>query len=676
MIMFYNVSLPPLPGFKGMAWKEGEQPAIILDMGAPANISAIEASFAGNCRAALPDAVYYHARKGKYRVYGLVNYDHCSGGMTFYSKAWQARPPEMSKIIPRGAGAASMAYMPNERAVLLLWEGRLYKIDRYTARVKMALPLAGRAVFAGQNIYVAEGAQIKEYSPGGSFLKAVAPALSWAAEINSGAVNHREGTILVCSATGRMAVISQDRGDKIAEGVFDKRPADYTLAGYNGELLMVAGNRAKKLYWLDRDFNEVASADYGEALPGSPLISFDGRDILALDNSGGRLYTCNIQDNWAYAGVAYTASPGPGAGLPAKLPDIDNLYILYSEFNWDKDRVKSVLGYLDSHKRASGIMFDGLLMMAQTCHGKSLMGERPAAGPPEWGSYLDRLMKEGGRYELAHLAAAEIQAEALLPGYKPRVFIGLPSPMDRWERYRWFMDCCIRRAACYRNVMLAGFYHMEEFKADAHGKKIKDYLDHRGLGYIWSPGYPAGRSIKKHRGLFDAVFYQTGYPWGYKTAPRGKERELTLALDAMIRLHVRPNVESMNDTRWFTFTRDKAYTLWDILLNYGVYGTTSLHFTGDSQVPESCFSANPFERELYDLYHEFLRGRRTPGRARPLYNREKDYSLALPEAVAADKIRIMPRFTRNPPSIIPRTLLLEKCNVIPSPFPASGPPRP
>lgn len=125
-----------------------------------------------------------------------------------------------------------------------------------------------------------------------------------------------------------------------------------------------------------------------------------------------------------------------------------------------------------------------------------------------------------------------------------------------------------------------------------------------------------------------------------------------------------PNIESMNDTRWFSFTRDKIYTLWDIMLNYGVYGTTKLHFTGDIQVPESCFAANPFERQLYHLYHEFLLGQRTPGMAKPLYNGNNDYSLTLPKEILADKIRIMPHFTRNPPKKKARTLLLKTFNVI------------
>ena len=662
--MKYNVTLPPLPKVKGLAWKEREKQAIILDLGIPGRVSAIEASFTGSCRADLPEALYYHARNGQYRVFGLANYDHCSGIMTFYGKNWDTRPEEMSKIIPNGAGARSLGYMPNEKAVLVLKDSYLYKVDRFNAKVKMAVPLAARAVFAGQNIYAVKGEVIKEYSPKGFYLKTIFPALPWAKDINSGAVNHTAGTIMVGSETGRMAVIKIADGGRLAEGAFnDGALAGFMIAGYNGELI-IASTGTKKIYWLDMDFKEVASIDYAKEMPGTPLFSFDGRDILALNKADGTLYTLNIQDNWEYAGVVYTASEKPSADLPPKLLDIDNIYIFYAEYNWDKDRVKSVMGYLDSGKKAADIMFDGVLMMAQTHNGKSLMGDRPAAGLPEWNWYLDILMNAGGRYALIEAAAGEIQAEANRPDFRPKVFIGLPYPMDSLERYRWFIDQCIEKAAHYGSVVLAGFYHTEEFKPDSHCIKIKKYIHSKGLSYIWSPGYPAKKNIKRNKSLFDAIFYQTGYPWGYFTSAKGKEHQLTLALDNILKLGLYPNVESMNDTRWFTFMRDKIYTLWDILLNYGVYSTTRLHFTGDSQIPESCFSANPFERQLYHLYYQFLRGHRSPGRAKPLYNRENDYSLTLPKGILADKIRIMPRFTRNPPHKKTRTLVLKDFNII------------
>ncbi|MCL4440074.1 MAG: DUF4855 domain-containing protein [Firmicutes bacterium] len=664
IIMKYNVSLPPLPKFKMLAWKEREQQAVIIDLKNSQKIFYIETSFVKSCWSDLPEAVYYHARNGRYRVFGLADYDKCSGTMTFYGKDWKTRPEEMSKIIPNGAGARSLGFMPNEMAVLILQDGYLYKAGRNDAKVKMTIPLAARAVFAGQNIYAVKGKVVKEYSPKGFYLKTISPALTWAAAINSGAVNYTAGTIIVGSETGRMAIINKDDGGKLAEGVFnDGGFAGFMIAGYNGELLIAASTGAKKIYWLDMDFKEVASIDYSKIIPGTLLFNFDGRDLLALSKTDGTLYTLNIQDNWEYAGVVYTASEKPAEDLPPKLLDIDNINIFYCEYDWHKDRVKSVIGYLDSSKKAVDIMFDGLLMMVQTHNGKSLMGDRPAAGLPEWNWYLDILMNAGGRYELIETAAGEIQAEANRPDFKPKVFIGIPYPMDSLERYQWFIDQCIYGSAKYGHVVLAGFYYTEEFSPDSHCNKIKKYILSKGLKYIWSPGYPAKIHIKRNNSLFDAIFYQTGYPWGYFTSAKGKEHQLTLALVNIVKLGLYPNVESMNDTRWFTFIRDKIYTLWDILLNYGVYSTTKLHFTGDSQVPESCFSANPFERQLYDLYHEFLRGRRSPGMAKPLYNRENDYSLTLPKEIIADKIRIMPRFTRNPPHKKTRTLVLKKFNI-------------
>lgn len=270
-------------------------------------------------------------------------------------------------------------------------------------------------------------------------------------------------------------------------------------------------------------------------------------------------------------------------------------------------------------------------------------------------------MDEGGSYQLVELAAREVQLEANLPDHKPKVFIGIPYPMDSLERYRWFIDECINRASEYCNVVLAGFYYTEEFKPDSLCRKIKAYIQGKGLKYIWSPGYPAKRRIIKNKSLFDGIFYQTLYPWGYGTSRKGKEYALTLAMANIGNLNIYPNVESMNDTRWFTFIRDKIYTLWDIMLNYGIYGTTKLHFTGSTQIPDSCYSDNPFERQLYDLHHQFLRGQRISGMAKPLYNRETNYSLTLPKEILADKIRIMPRFTRNPPKA--RKLVLETFNI-------------
>ncbi|MFZ5595877.1 MAG: DUF4855 domain-containing protein [Bacillota bacterium] len=665
--MRYNVSLPPLPGSGGLAWKEREQPAIIIDTETSDHISSVRAGFARDRRTDPPDAVLYHTRSGKYRVYGLTNYDNCSGAMTFYSKNFNTRPRELSKVIPHGAGAKSLSYMPNEKSVLVLNNGSLYKIDRYDAKVKMAVSMAARAVFAGRNIYALKGGIIKEYSPGGNLLRTIHPAVRWAATINSGAVNYSENSIFVCSETGRMALISMDNGRRLAEGIFNAGGhAGFTLVGYNGEFLIAAGAGTKKIYWLDANFMEVDEIDYSSALPcpDAVLFSFDGRDILALESSGGTLYTLNIQDNWEYAGVVHTASPKPRPKLPPKLLDIDNIYILYCEHNWDKDRIKSVIGYLDGNKKATDIMYDGLLMMAQAHNGKSLMGDKPAAGPPEWDWYLENLMGAGGRYQMADLAAGEIMAEAGKPGFRPKVFIGLPYPMDSFERYRWFMDQCITRAAAHCNIVLAGFYHTEEFNPGRVCKKIKKYIHGHGLKYIWSPGYPARINIVRNKKLFDAIFYQTGYPWGYFRSSRGKEYQLSRAMANIIKFNIYPNVESMNDTRWFSFTRDKIYTLWDILLNYGVYNTTKLHFCGSSQVPDSCFSPNPFERRLYDLHHEFLRGLRTPGMAKPLYNGETDYSLALPRGINADKIRIMPRFTRTPPCRKGRTLMLKTFDII------------
>lgn len=662
--MKYNVTLPPLPEFKGLAWKEQEQQAVILDLETSRKVSSIQTSFVKNCRAALPEAVYYHVRNGKYRVFALVNHDNCSGIMTFYGQNWNSRPKEISKTVPNGAGAKSLGYMPNEKAVLILQDGYLYKVDRYDAKVKMTVPSAARAVFAGQNIYAVEGEVVKEYSPKGSFIKTISPSLPWAATINSGAVNYMAGTIFVCSETGHLAIINKTDGGTLAEGFFnDGGFAGFMIVGYNGELLIVASTEAKKIYWLDMDFKKVACIDYSTVIPGTQLLAFDGRDILALKKTDGTLYTFNIQDNWEYAGVVYTASKKPAAGLPPKLLDMDNIYIFYSEYDWDKDKVKSVIGYLDDNRKATDLMFDGLLMMAQTCNGKSLMGGEPAAGFTEWNCYLDSLMNAGGRYELADLAAGEIQVEAKLPNFKPKIFIGIPYPMDSFKRYRWFIDECIYKAAIYHNVVLAGFYYTQEFNPDSLCIDIKEYINSKGLTYIWSPGYPATKSIIKGKSSFNATFYQTGYPWGYTTSAKGKENELSIAVDTIIKYGIYPNIESMNDTRWFTFIRDKIYTLWDILLNYGVYGTTKLHFTGDSQVPESCFSVNAFERQLYRLYHEFLRGQRTPGKARPLYNQNNDYSLTLPEETLADKIRIMPRFTRNPPGKKARTLLLKTLDV-------------
>ncbi|MCL6477936.1 MAG: DUF4855 domain-containing protein [Peptococcaceae bacterium] len=671
--MKYNVTLPPLPEFDGLAWKEQEQPAVILDLETSRKVSSIQTSFVKNCRAALPEAVYYHVRNGKYRVFALVNYDHCSGIMTFYGKSWDSRPKEMSKTVPNGAGAKSLGYMPNEKAVLILQDRYLYKVDRYDAKVKKTIPLAARAVFAGQNIYIVEDEVIKEYSPKGSYIKTISPSLPWAGTINSGAVNYMEGTIFVCNEAGRLAIINKADGGKLAEGFFnDGRFKGFMIVGYNGELLIVASTEAEKIYWLDMNFKKVASIDYSTTIPGNALLTFDGRDLLALKKTDGTLYTFNIQDNWEYAGVVYTASKKPAGSLPPKFLDTDNIYIFYCEYDWDKDKVKSVIGCLDANRKATGLMFDGLLMMSQTCNGRSLMGDGPAAGLPEWKCYLDTLMNAGGRYELAALAAGEIQAEARLPNFKPKVFVGIPYPMDSLQRYQWFIDECIYRAAVYHNVVLAGFYYPQEFKPDLLCKEIKEYINSKGLAYIWSPGYPAKKSVIKSKSLFDAIFYQTGYPWGYATSAKGKENELSLAIDNIIKFGIYPNIESMHDTRWFTFTRDKIYTLWDILLNYGVYSTTKLHFTGFSQVPESCFSVNPFERQLYNLYHEFLRGRRTPGTAKPLYNQDNDYSLTLPKEIIADKIRIMPRFTRNPPGKKARTLLLKTLNVITEDVTASG----
>ncbi|MFZ5643062.1 MAG: DUF4855 domain-containing protein [Bacillota bacterium] len=662
--MKYNVSLPPLLKYKMMAWKESEHQAIIVDLESPRIINTLEASFIKGCRTTLPEAVYYHTRNGRYRVFGLVNYDNCSGIMTFYGKDWSTRPRELSKVIPKGAGAHSLGYMPNEKAILVLNGGYLYKTDRYGARVKMTAPLTARAVFAGQNIYAIQGEIIKVYSARGFFLKAISPDLSWAATINSGALNFAEGTVFVCNEKGLLAIIEKDSGKKITEGAFtDGGFAGFRIVGYNGELLIVASTEAKKIYWLDGDFKEIASINVSSIIPGNWLLTFEGRDILALKTDDGTLYTFNIQDNWEYSGVAYTALRKQEGSLPPKLPGIDNIFILYCEHHWDKDRVKAVLGYLDRNRKATDIMFDSLLMMAQEYNGKSLMGDRPAAGLPEWIHYLDTLMDAGGRYELAELASGEIKSEANLPDFRPMIFIGIPYPMDSWERYKWFIDQCVQRAANFHNVALAGFYYTEEFKPDTNCNKISSYVHSKGLKYIWSPGYPAKKRIIKNNSLFDGIFYQTGYPWGYKKTAKGKEHELALAMANIIKLGIYPNVESMNDTLWFTFTRDKVYTLWDIMLNYGVNNTTKLYFTGTSQVPEGCFSANPFERQLYDLHYKFLRGLRMPGMARPLYNRENDYSLQLPKGILADKIRIMPRFTKNPPGRKSRILMLKTVNV-------------
>lgn len=502
--MKYNVTLPALPEFKGLAWKEQEQQAIILDLETPQKVFAIQTSFVKDCWATLPEAVYYHSKNGEYRVFGLVNYDNCSGIMTFYGKTWDARPGEMSKIIPNGAGAKSLGYMPNEKAVLVLQGGFLYKIDRYDAKVKMTIPLSARAVFAGQNIYIIEGEVIKEYSPKGSFLTTISPSIPWAITINSGAVNYMEGTIFVCNETG---------GGKIAEGFFnDGGLADFMIVGYNGELLIVASTEAEKIYWLDMNLKKVASIDYSTTIPGTPLLVFDGRDILALKKTDGTLYTFNIQDNWEYAGVVYAASKKTAARLKSKFLDIDNIYIFYCEYDWDKDKVKSVIGYLDADRKATDLMFDGLLMMAQTSNGKSFMGGKPAAGFTEWSCYLDTLMNAGGRYELVELATSEIQVEAKLPNFKPKVFIGIPYPMDSLERYQWFIDECIYRSAIYRNVVLAGFYYTQEFNPDSLCTEINAYIHSKGLKYIWSPGYPAKKSIIRNNSLFNATFYQTGYP--------------------------------------------------------------------------------------------------------------------------------------------------------------------
>ncbi|MHB8156557.1 MAG: DUF4855 domain-containing protein [Desulfocucumaceae bacterium] len=662
--MKYNTTLPPLPKSRGLAWKESEQQAIILNLENTTGIFAIEASFARDCRATPPEAVFYHVRNAKYQVFGLVNYDNCSSLMTFYSKDWNTRPEEMSKVIPNGAGARSLGYMPNERAVLVLKDSCLYKIDRYGAKVKMTVPLHARAVFAGQNIYAVCGEVIKEYSPKGVLLKIISPALPWAAAINSGAVNYSGGTIFVGSQTGRLALIDRDSGAKIAEGFLNYGGLEgFKIIGFNGEFLITASTGAKKIYWLDMNFKEVTSIDFSEALPDNPLLSFDGRDLLALKGTDGTLYTFNIQDNWEYAGVVYTATKKKVASLPPQLLNIDNIYIFYCEYPWDKDKAKAVIGYLNSSKKALDIMFDGLLMMAQTHNGKSLMGDKPAAGLPEWDWYLETLMKAGGSFQLVDSAAREIQSENR-PDFKPKIFIGIPYPMDSLERYLWFIDQCISRAANYCNVVLAGFYYTEEFNPDSSCITIKSYIQEKGLKYIWSPGYPAKKNITRNSSLFDAIFYQTGYPWGYFPAAKGKEHELTLAMANITELGLYPNIESMNDTGWFTFTRDKLYALWDIMLNYGVYGTTKLHFTGNSQVPECCFSANPFERQLYDHYYNFLSGQRAPGRAKPLFNRENTYSLTLPKEIMTDRIRIMPRFTTNPPGKKARTLVLEVVNLI------------
>lgn len=203
--MEYNFTLPTAPKQKKPAWKEREHPAVIISFSNTQRILGIHASFIENCRTTLPDAVYYHSRVGKYQVFGLVNYDNCSGIMAFYGKAWGARPEEMSKTVPHGAGAVSLSYMPNETAVLILHNGCLYKVDRYTAAVKMAVPLEAKAVFAGRNIYTVEGRFVKEYSPKGRLMKIINPALPWSATINSGAVDHLAGTVFVCNEEGRLA---------------------------------------------------------------------------------------------------------------------------------------------------------------------------------------------------------------------------------------------------------------------------------------------------------------------------------------------------------------------------------------------------------------------------------------------------------------------------------------
>ena len=662
--MKFNLSLAPLKSNKGMSWKEREQPAIILDLESSKKVTAIQTIFHKSLWKTLPEAVYYHTRKGNYQVFGLTNYDHCSGIMTFYGKGWNSRPEEISKTIPHGTGVRSFCYMPNEKAVCILNNGYLYKVDRYKAKVKTTIRcLTASAVFVGQTIYTVDGRFIKEYSFNGSYLTKLSPSLTWARSINSGAFDYITSALFVGNDKGQFAVVDKETGAILSEGIFnDGGSTGFKIIGFNGEALLVSCEQTKKIYWLDLNFNEITSIDYSIAIPDSSLLSYDGRDILALSKNG-TLSTFNIQDNWEYAGVTYTASKKNTGNLPPITMDVNNIFILYCEYPWDQQKIKSVIGYLDPNRKATDIMFDGLLIMAQTHNNKSLMGGQPTAGLPEWNWYLEKLMNQDGLYGSVNLAAGAVRQEANLPGFKPKVIIGIPYPMDNLDRYQWFIEQCITGSTQYQNVVLAGFYYTEEFKPDPICNAIKTWLHAKGLKYIWSPGYPVTKSIKRNRTLFDAIFYQTGYPWGYFRSKKGKEYELTLAMNNITKYALYPNIESMNDTRWFTFIRDKTYALWDIMLNYGVDRTTKLHFAGNGLVPESCFSKNPFERQFYDLYHEFLRGRRISGMANSIENKDRNYHFTQPHSIPTDKIKIMPGFTRNPPARRIRTLELKKIKI-------------
>ncbi len=360
-----------------------------------------------------------------------------------------------------------------------------------------------------------------------------------------------------------------------------------------------------------------------------------------------------------YLGVVNGASV-PQLTAPVTYPDaycppgaasaggIKNMVLIYNGYyktvpEFGENTVDDLIpyaGYETTSGSITDFMFDGFLFL-------------PYAGAPSGGSYdctpssptvksdWDFYINNSfdSKYNLAALdSAVGVVKKALNnSNYKAKVEIGIPYPTytstnfgdvdsdgvsenlstlsEREKVLHWYINRVLIRwsAANYSNLQLVGFYWFEE-QADYDVedsvadmiKYTRDFLNNKGLVLSWIPFYQAAGFAEWDSLGFNAAFLQPNY--AFNNFP---EEELGDAADAMKKLGMGVEIEIHWSALSSSTYRDKYYAY----LDYGVsksYMTEAAHMYYQNGGPgtfyQSCLSADPGIRNIYDQTYNFIKG--------------------------------------------------------------------
>lgn len=336
----------------------------------------------------------------------------------------------------------------------------------------------------------------------------------------------------------------------------------------------------------------------------------------------------------------------PDAYCPPGSPEVGgtkNMVLIYNGYYSSnpaigQNTVQELIPYVGYRTTAGTItdfMFDGFLFLP---YGAAPSGGNYGANlaaptvMSDWQYYLNNTFDPS--YNLAALDSATGIVKKILndASYKEKVEIAIPYPNPtatnfgnvdgvsenlsylsaREQVLKWYVDQVISKwdSAGYANLDLVGFYWYSEsagFTVDDSESAMLNYIANyvTGLGKVldWIPFKDASGFAEWSTLGFDGAWMQPNY--AFHNYP---EQELGETANAIKKLGMGIEIEINWELTDSTY-RSKYYAY----LNYGVtkgYMTGAAHtyYQGSGIFYESCISADPAVRDIYDQTYNFIKG--------------------------------------------------------------------